>query len=125
SGGRDSVISGQSFGRGQTGVIAKVSRSVKKIAELLRTFASHNPGCVIAALELDLFGFSRGAAAARHLANEVLKQKNGLLDAMIDRRQLPLSPQFTWDNGCVSLKVIGLFDTVAAIGGISDMGNVS
>jgi hypothetical protein len=125
SGGRDSILSGQSFGRGQTGVVAKVGRGVKKIARVLRAFAVHNPGCVIAALELDLFGFSRGAAAARHLANEVLKQQAGLVDGILDRRALPLSPAFTWANGSVRLKVIGLFDTVAAVGGISDMGRVS
>lgn len=124
SGGRDS-FSGQGFGRGQTGVVAKVGLSVKKISKVLSGFAAQNPGCVIASLELDLFGFSRGAAAARHLANEVLKQRKGLLEAVIDRRKLPLSPEFTWANGCISLKVIGLFDTVAAIGGISDRGNVS
>ncbi|HEY0288782.1 MAG TPA: DUF2235 domain-containing protein [Pseudomonas sp.] len=125
SGGRDSFLSGQGFGRGHTGVIAKVARSVKKISAVLRAFASHNPGCRIAALELDLFGFSRGAAAARHLANEVLKQSDGLLEGVIDRTTLPLSEQFTWANGCITVKVIGLFDTVAAMGGISDMGNVS
>jgi len=125
SGGRDSFISGQSLGRGHTGVVAKVARSVKKISRVLSEFAAHNPGSVIAALELDLFGFSRGAAAARHLANEVLKQNKGLLNPIIERQKLPLSPQFKWGNGCISLKVIGLFDTVAAIGSVADMGNVS
>ena len=125
SGGRDSVISGQSMGRGHTGVVAKVAKGVKKISKVMSEFAAHNPGCVIAALELDLFGFSRGAAAARHLANEVLKQHKGLLNAVVEQRKLPLSPQFKWANGCISLKLIGLFDTVAAIGGVADMGNVS
>lgn len=125
SGGRDSFISGQSMGRGHTGVVAKVARSLEKIIRVMSDFSSHNPGCAIAALELDLFGFSRGAAAARHLANEVLKQNKGLLNGIIKQRKLPLSPQFKWANGCISLKVIGLFDTVAAVGGVSDMGNVS
>lgn len=125
SGGRDSYLAGQSLGRGHTGVVAKVARSVKKISRVLAEFSSHNPGCAIAALELDLFGFSRGAAAARHLANEVLKQNKGLLNDLIEQRKLPLSPQFKWVNGCIRLKMIGLFDTVAAIGGVADMGNVS
>lgn len=125
SGGRDSLFSGQSFGRGHTGVVAKVAKGVKKIARVLRGFEAHNPGCVIAGLELDLFGFSRGAAAARHLANEVLKQQAGLLEGILNRRTLPLSPECTWANGRIRLKVIGLLDTVAAVGGISDMGRVS
>ncbi|WP_268801162.1 T6SS phospholipase effector Tle1-like catalytic domain-containing protein [Pseudomonas huanghezhanensis] len=124
SGGRD-FISGLSFGRGHTGVVAKVVISVKKILKVLGEFSAHNPGCVIAALELDLFGFSRGAAAARHLANEVLKQHNGLFEKIMARRGLPLSEAFTWANACIRLKVIGLFDTVAAIGSICDLGSVS
>ncbi|MGH8417266.1 MAG: T6SS phospholipase effector Tle1-like catalytic domain-containing protein [Pseudomonas sp.] len=124
SGGRDSRVSGQGFGRGYTGVVAKVASSVKKISVFLSAFEIHNPGCVIAGLEFDLFGFSRGAAAARHLANEVLKQSRGLLGPVLDPRKLPLSTDFSWGAGSVRLKVIGLFDTVAAVGGISDLGNV-
>jgi hypothetical protein len=124
SGGRDSILSGLGFGRGATGLVAKVQHGVRKLGESLRCFEDDNPGCVIGALELDLFGFSRGAAAARHMANEVLKQRRGLLNAVLDRRTLPLSAGFCWDNQSVSLKVIGLFDTVAAVGGLSDLGNV-
>ena len=60
SGGRDSRVSGQGFGRGTTGVVAKVSWGIKKLADELHMFESDNPGCVIGALELDVFGFSRG-----------------------------------------------------------------
>ncbi|MEX6665536.1 DUF2235 domain-containing protein [Pseudomonas sp. W2-17] len=124
SGGRDSRVSGQGFGRGTTGVVAKVSRGIKQLADELQTFESDNPGCVIGALELDVFGFSRGAASARHLANEVLKKSRGALDPVLDPRKLPLSDSFSWASGSVRLKVIGLFDTVAAVGGIADLGSV-
>ncbi|WP_341959050.1 DUF2235 domain-containing protein [Pseudomonas sp. RC10] len=124
SGGRDSRLSGQGFGRGYTGVVAKALVAVKKISDFLKTFDLHNPGCVIAGLELDLFGFSRGAAAARHLANEVLKQSRGALGPVLDPRKLPLSSDFSWAAGSVRLKIIGLFDTVAAVGGLSDLGSV-
>lgn len=124
SGGRDSRVSGQGFGRGTTGVVAKVSRGIKKLADALQMFESDNPGCAIGALELDVFGFSRGAASARHLANEVLKKSRGALDPVLDPRKLPLSDSFSWASGSVRLKVIGLFDTVAAVGGISDLGSV-
>lgn len=124
SGGRDCRVSGQGFGRGTTGVVAKVSKCIKKLANELHMFGSDNPGCVIGALELDIFGFSRGAASARHLANEVLKKSRGALDPVLDPRKLPLSDSFSWASGSVRLKVIGLFDTVAAVGGISDLGSV-
>jgi hypothetical protein len=124
SGGRDSRLSGQALGRGNTGVLAKVAAGVKKIGAVLNAFADHNPGCVIGALELDLFGFSRGGASARHLANEVLKQQRGALGPLLNPQKLPLAADFSWNERCVRVKVIGLFDTVAAMGGISDLGNV-
>ena len=124
SGRRDSYLSGQSFGRGTTGVLAKVARAFKKLGLRLESFTVDNPGCVISCLELDVFGFSRGAAAARHFINEVLKQDKGPLGATLNRRCVPLSPAFSWANGSVRVKVVGLFDTVAAVGSIWDMGNV-
>ncbi|RMR45414.1 hypothetical protein ALP91_05319, partial [Pseudomonas savastanoi pv. glycinea] len=75
SGGRDSVWPGQSFGRGTTGVICKVENAFRKLETVLKAFPHDNPDCVLEALELDVFGFSRGAASARHLANEILKQR--------------------------------------------------
>jgi hypothetical protein len=124
SGGRDSFWPGQSFGRGRTGVIAKVGRAIKKLESRLESFSRDNPGSLISALELDVFGFSRGAAAARHFVNEVLKQQNGGLEPVLNRRCMPLSPGFSWASGSVRLKVIGLFDTVAAIGGVRDLANL-
>lgn len=124
SGGRDSLWPGQSFGRGRTGIIAKVARAVKKIGARLGSFSEHNPDCVISGLELDVFGFSRGAAAARHFVNEILKQDKGSLEPMLNRRCVPLGPDFAWRNGSIKVKVVGLFDTVAAVGSIRDMGNL-
>lgn len=124
SGGRDSIWPGQSFGRGRTGILAKVASAVKKLGARLDSFSQYNPGCLITSLELDVFGFSRGAAAARHFVNEVLKQRKGQLDPMFQRRKTPFGPGFAWHNGSVRIKVVGLFDTVAAVGGIRDMGNL-
>ncbi|KEZ67130.1 hypothetical protein C5I_0133170, partial [Pseudomonas syringae pv. syringae FF5] len=70
-----------------------------------------------------VFGFSRGAASARHLVNEILKQRSGMLEPILESRKARLSDSFSWSNGSVRLKVIGLFDTVAAIGSFKDMGN--
>ncbi|MFA1028298.1 hypothetical protein ALP10_04075 [Pseudomonas syringae pv. helianthi] len=123
SGGRDSVWPGQSFGRGTTGVVSKVENAFRKLESVLKGFPRDNPDCVLEALELDVFGFSRGAASARHLANEILKQGAGMLEPILQSRKVRLSEHFNWRNGSVRLKVIGLFDTVAAIGSFKDMGN--
>ncbi|MCD5992747.1 DUF2235 domain-containing protein [Pseudomonas sp. CDFA 602] len=124
SGGRDSRWYGQSFGRGSTGVVAKVEQSFHKLESRFKAFPNDNPACVIDALELDVFGFSRGAASARHFVNEILKQAAGMLEPILNSRKVRLSDSFSWSNGSVRIKVIGLFDTVAAIGSFKDLGNV-
>ncbi|GFM84068.1 hypothetical protein PSCICN_47600 [Pseudomonas cichorii] len=123
SGAGDSLWPGQSFGRGTTGVTAKAEHAIKKLGSRLKAFTLDNPGCVIEALELDIFGFSRGAASARHFINEVLKQAQGALEPVLASRKVPLSADFGWESGSVRLKVIGLFDTVAAIGSFRDFYN--
>jgi hypothetical protein len=104
--------------------VAKVTRGLQKIGARLKVFGQENPDCVIRALELDVFGFSRGAAAARHFINEVLKQEKGDLEPILRQRKVPLAPEFSWRNNCVKIKFVGLFDTVAAVGSIKDLGNV-
>ncbi|MFH7346875.1 DUF2235 domain-containing protein, partial [Pseudomonas syringae pv. tagetis] len=79
-----------------------------------------NPDCVLEALEIDVFGFTRRAASARHLANEILKQGAGMLEPILQSRKVRLIDHFNCRNGSVRLKVIGLFDTVAAIGSFKD-----
>ncbi|MDB5980839.1 MAG: hypothetical protein JWQ69_1854 [Pseudomonas sp.] len=125
SGKDDSVWAGQVLGRGSTGVLAKVAVGVKKLSVVLEAFTISHPDGVIERLEFDLFGFSRGAAAARHFANEVLKQENGALAPVMEQKNIAWAPGFSWENAYVSLKVIGLFETVAAIGGLRDLGNVA
>ncbi|WP_032621624.1 phospholipase effector Tle1 domain-containing protein, partial [Pseudomonas avellanae] len=46
-----------------------------------------------------------------------------MLDPILASRKVRLSENFTWRNGSIRLKVIGLFDTVAAIGSLKDLGN--
>ncbi|WP_205894823.1 phospholipase effector Tle1 domain-containing protein, partial [Metapseudomonas otitidis] len=65
-------------------------------------------------LEFDIFGFSRGAASARHFANEVLKPEGGVLAQVLGPARLGLPPDFDWARD-VQINFIGLFDTVAAI----------
>ncbi|WP_060508117.1 DUF2235 domain-containing protein [Pseudomonas sp. NBRC 111124] len=83
----------QATGRGATGVQARVSQALTGVAEQLRLLA------VPERVEFDLFGFSRGAAAARHLANQLGTEED--LPAELQRAR--------------AINFIGLFDTVAAI----------
>ncbi|MHA6195643.1 T6SS phospholipase effector Tle1-like catalytic domain-containing protein [Pseudomonas wadenswilerensis] len=81
----------QATGRGASGVAARVAQVP---GLLLRVLADH-PGST--PIELDLFGFSRGATAVRHLLNDL-----GPLRVVCGSR--PLRVNF-----------VGLFDTVGSI----------
>lgn len=118
----DTLFPGQALGRGRTGVIAKVAEGVELVAQTINSFKDANTELTLAGLELDIFGFSRGAAAARHFANQVLKRDQGPLGALQQAGKLMLPSSFSWQEG-VSINFIGLFDTVAAVGGWDDWGN--
>ena len=113
SGAADSIY-GQATGMGDTGVGARVIQSPNTIRVQLGLFAESNPNVQIDALEFDIFGFSRGAAAARHFANEVLKANGGVLAELLRPGQFGLSEDFEW-SGQACINFIGLFDTVAAV----------
>lgn len=118
----DTLFPGQAFGRGATGVLAKVEEGMMLVAQALDTFQEENPNATPARLELDIFGFSRGAAAARHFANQVLRREQGPLGDLRRAGKLGLAAGFDWRND-VAINFIGLFDTVAAIGGWDDWGD--
>ncbi|MCY1279768.1 PAAR motif protein [compost metagenome] len=112
SGGSDSVV-GSASGLGETGVLERVRQSPASIQARLALLLVRNPDLSISAVEFDLFGFSRGAAAARHFANEVLKDQGGVLQATLNARAPGFAGDFSWAR--TRLNFIGLFDCVAAI----------
>ncbi|WP_370686616.1 T6SS phospholipase effector Tle1-like catalytic domain-containing protein [Pseudomonas citronellolis] len=111
--GDDSLVS-QASGEGETGVVGRVKQCPDKIQRQIDFFLQENPGTLIRQLEFDIFGFSRGAAAARHFANEVLKPRGGVLSEVLKPGQFGLLDNFNWETD-VQINFIGLFDTVAAI----------
>tara|TARA_R110000796_G_scaffold237924_1_gene358125 strand:- start:14580 stop:16475 length:1896 start_codon:yes stop_codon:yes gene_type:complete len=113
SGGSDS-LRGLATGQGGTGVFNRVAQTPGAILLQLDRLMSNNPQLVIDRLEFDIFGFSRGAAAARHFANELLKPNGGLLSDTLNKEMPAFSPGFKWSER-VCINFIGLFDTVAAM----------
>lgn len=65
-------------------------------------------------LVLDVFGFSRGAATARHFISREVHDENGALARAFKRQGIPWPKKIT-------VRFLGLFDTVA---GIADLGNL-
>ncbi|WP_226686139.1 PAAR domain-containing protein [Stutzerimonas stutzeri] len=114
SSGEEDSVYGQGTGMGDTGVVARVMQSPQKIQESLGRLLGNNPNLEIEGLELDIFGFSRGAAAARHFANEILKSESGILASLFNAQAPGFSAEFDWATN-VQINFIGLFDTVAAV----------
>jgi len=114
SSGEEDSVYGQGTGMGDTGVVARVMQSPQKIQESLGRLLGNNPNLEIEGLELDIFGFSRGAAAARHFANEILKSESGILASLFNAQAPGFNAKFDWATN-VQINFIGLFDTVAAV----------
>ncbi|MEH6563801.1 MAG: PAAR domain-containing protein [Halopseudomonas sp.] len=108
-------LAGYAFGQGDTGVVQRVEQSPELILAKLRRLLNSNRGVLIEELEFDIFGFSRGAAAARHFANDVNAPTSMVRSALLSQLGSTLAPEFKWRSH-VSINFIGLFDTVAAIG---------
>lgn len=106
---------GSSLIRQFEGVVTKTDDALEEIASALNVFIGRNRDKVaIAKVQFDVFGFSRGAAAARHFANRVMNQ-DAEIAAAIDK-----GLDLTGHHGKAAgeVRFLGLFDTVAAIGSL-------
>ena len=111
----DSTFS-QGTGIGVQGVRARVEETPPLILKAIQTFQDNNPDKRVAKIEFDIFGFSRGSAAARDFANEVLKGNQSILAKVLPMGTPILSDSFSWTpHSDVSINFIGVYDTVAAI----------
>ena len=118
---KDAVV-GASFGWMSTGVEAKLSQMFEQIRDKLD--ALHNTKQLkFNSIMFNVYGFSRGAATARIFCNRVIHKKIIPFNTGVDEdriqgdithtkwEKLDLSPYI------VTLKMVGLFDTVSSIGG--------
>ncbi|PTT47002.1 hypothetical protein DBR09_08780 [Aeromonas sp. HMWF016] len=91
----------------QTQIVAEVKKQLERILPTIEC---------INKVEFDVFGFSRGASAARQFVNRIDKKgDHPLVDAMAADPDIPLKAGFDWasrDN--VRIQFVGLFDTVVS-----------
>lgn len=115
---------GLGMGINKYGVEAKVKTGIEQICSQLEGIVStiRNEMTLdgIRKLEFDVFGFSRGAAAARHFINVILDGEPGLFAQEFIKAskelEVFLSNNYDWtSNNCCLIQFAGLFDTVAAI----------
>lgn len=121
----ESVYIGQAIGLGEYGVVSKVETgieqlctSLSKISDSKEVLSNEVDGfsCVL----FDVFGFSRGAAAARHFTNVIVDGEKGLFATKFTEachsNPIGLKSGFDWSsNESICIKFVGIFDTVAAI----------
>lgn len=100
----DSVM-GMATGMGETGIENQVNRLFREVA--LRIYRLGLPD-TMSTLQFDLFGFSRGAASARHAAHEINRGPEGTLGQALQAEGI------SWPRQ-VKVRFVGLFDCVAAI----------
>lgn len=114
----DSVLGkalGSSLIRQFEGVVTKTDEVLDNIsAELTRFIKLNRDKVAIAKVQFDVFGFSRGAAAARHFANRVMNQDAAIAVAI--ENGLDMAGRHGKPAG--EVRFLGLFDTVAAIGSL-------
>ncbi|RXM39556.1 hypothetical protein BOQ62_10280 [Chryseobacterium sp. CH21] len=96
---------GVAYGAGSTGVIAKVQKGCRLVAEKINDLKGKFE---INTITLDVFGFSRGAAAARNFVYEVnqTKPKNGLLGFILENDKV--------EYGSIQIRFLGVYDTVSS-----------
>jgi hypothetical protein len=99
--GEDDCTLGSGFGAGPTGIAAKVSRAILLIKEAITTALGKEKQ--LGTLRVDVFGFSRGAAAARHFVSLL-------------RTERPLAARLGAPRAKVVIKFVGVFDTVSSYG---------
>lgn len=123
AGARDSII-GSGIGRGKTGAEARVDQAFDRVKTAVRLFHAEHPTMRIAQLTFDVFGFSRGAAAARHFANQMAKAADSPLQAALNVPNVFMAGFNKKYGHGVQSGFIGLFDTVSAVGGLRNLGYV-
>lgn len=106
---------GLAFGIGASGVRAKVQRALQALLPAALSALAVQWRAPLHSVQLDLFGYSRGAAAARDVANNLRGWDAPHWRQLLQQAGLSCSADFALLRP--ALRFIGLFDTVVAVNG--------
>ena len=112
----DSLL-GYSMGALGSGVSSRANKGFRKALEMLKEFLKKYPPdeFEIEKIDVDVFGFSRGAATARH---SIFLMTDGLYS---EEMRIPLYQRLVWAGyeemtaKSVEIKFAGLYDTVVSV----------
>jgi hypothetical protein len=126
----DDFFMGGAFGAGNSGIVDRVTRAIEQMTEKIIPAMKKLQRTKINSITIDVFGFSRGAAAARHFVHEITlpPYRSGLgsdhsgraIDSKYDNKLLPSNGHLgylltekgiTFDQ--LIIRFAGLYDTVA------------
>lgn len=111
----DDDLIGLAFGIGASGVRAKVQRALQVLLPAALGALATRWQRPLRGVQLDLFGFSRGAAAARDVANQLQAWDRTRWRQLLQAAGLSCTTDFA--PAAPPLRFIGLFDTVVAVSG--------
>ena len=115
-------IEGGGFGLGVTGVRSRVNQGFELLISRIEDLRIDTDSSLT--IDIDVFGFSRGAAAARYFIYQVLEHENVIIATeefystiSMDGRTLRYRlEELHYTVSAINIKFAGLFDTVAAHG---------
>ena len=115
--GQDDTKAGAGADKGETSSASRVEQACRTqiVAEIKEQLSEILPSIeCIHKVEFDVFGFSRGASAARQFVNRIdQKGDHPLVEAMANAPDIPLKAGFDWSKrDDVRIQFVGLFDTV-------------
>jgi len=70
----DDIMDGTGLGRNEHGITGRVKDACKQVAKVLDGLNFKNGSRIVETLTVDVFGFSRGAATARHFIYEITSE---------------------------------------------------
>jgi len=105
---KNDIYAGMSEGEGPTGITGKVQNGINEVIDLLKEKFDSLDTIEVA---IDVFGFSRGAAAARNFIYEIKGNPENTLIKMMHKESSMIIDK-------VDIKFVGLFDSVSALGSI-------
>ncbi|MBK1886973.1 phospholipase effector Tle1 domain-containing protein [Marinobacter sp. DY40_1A1] len=106
------------LGLGEQGILKKIEEGSSELALAVGELVPES----INELVLDVFGFSRGAATARHFVNREIYDTTGSLYGEYKGRLVRAFERegLLWPNK-VTVRFLGLFDTVAAVADLENL----